>query len=128
MVDETINICSNIIDLSADKKKACKSTWSIAKISSDNRQCDKNYVMATKLINTNSRLPRIDENRNSGITPRSVIVGILWADIDDITDFLNLCLKRSPMKILNFSANKLINDTSKVILKKRLSLKHFIQT
>ena len=51
------------------------------------------------------------------------------ATIDDIKDFLKPYLKRSPTNIiLHFGTNNSINDSSRVIVNKFISLKTFIHT
>ena len=72
----------------------------------------------------------IDENKLSGAKPNSVKVRIFrGVTIDDIKDFLKPCLKRSPTNIiLHVGTNNSIDDSSRVILNKFLSLKTFIHT
>ena len=87
-------------------------------------------VKGTKLIAGDSMLHEIDEDRLSGAKPNSVKVRIFrGATIDDMKDFLKPYLKRSPTNIiLHVGTNNSIDDSSRVILNKFLSLKTFIHT
>ena len=72
----------------------------------------------------------IDENKLCGAKPNSVKVRLFrGATIDDMRDFIKPYLKRSPDNIiLHVGTNNSINETSRDILNKILSLKHLIHT
>ena len=88
------------------------------------------WAKGTTLTAGDSMFHEIDENKLSGAKPNSVKVRIFrGVTIDDIKDFLKPYLKRSPTNIiLHVGTNNSIDDSSRVILNKFLSLKTFIHT
>ena len=88
------------------------------------------WAKGTTLVAGDSMLHEIGKNRLSGAKPNSAKARIFrGATIDDMKNFLKLCLKcLSTNIILHVGTNNSTNDSSIVILNKLLSLKNFIHT
>ena len=88
------------------------------------------WAKGTALIERDSMLHEIDENRLSGAKQNSAKVRIFRrAAKNYVKDFLKPYLKRSPTDIiLHVGTNNSIDDSSSVILNKLLAQKNFIHT